>query len=287
MLLALLAAAALAAPLERPTRARLDPAVRDAVDYTAYVVEPGSVRVGLGEIAIGVAPRVEVATSPALDALQNPLLRAKVDAARLGPLDVAVEGSGQLVDAFGLTGTRLRGGAVASLIVHEHLSVHAGADHVVTEISGVPELDRWVPDEVALPKVAHASATTWGRAAVDVRINRRDSLILEGRALLWSDARSEVPELDLAEWLPDGVVAMLDHEGAVPVEAMGVATLAYQLSLRNLDLRVGGGVSSVPGAWLLQSTEIAWRFGGKTRLEEAQARREWRTARREGVADAG
>ena len=39
---------------------------------------------------------------------------------------------------------------------------------------------------------------------------------------------------------------------------------------------MGAGVSNVPGAWLLQSTDLSYRFGGKTRRTESRMAKTWK-----------
>jgi len=57
--------------------------------------------------------------------------------------------------------------------------------------------------------------------------------------------------------------------------------MAYQASYKNATLRVGFGLSAIPYAWLMQSTELAFHFGGKTRSGERRMRRGWRQNRRD------
>ena len=132
------------------------------------------------------------------------------------------------------------------------------------------------------------------RFAIDWRFNRRDSLVLQASATPWaSGARSingvpdEVAETDQAEEIETQIdslppILLLDDlldSGDSPAERIMssyVTTLAYQASYKNATLRVGVGVSAIPYAWLLQSTELAFHFGGKTRTGERRMRRGWR-----------
>ena len=64
--------------------------------------------------------------------------------------------------------------------------------------------------------------------------------------------------------------------GSSPVTKTYVTSAAWQFSWKKVDLRAGLGFSNVPGAWLIQSTDLSYRFGGKTRRGERKMRRTWK-----------
>jgi len=275
-----------------PRRWRLPANARAQTDFTAYTLEFGEVRLGLAGISAGVLPRTQVGTVPVLDALGVFNVQLKVTPLRVGPLDVA--GSAKVYryagDTMGAAYVSL--GGTASLMVLPAWSVHGGAEWSSFAAKGTPDLDPLLPvlgrftaftpseemvdqAEEALFFEATGRAVTV-RAATDVRFNRRDSVILQGQAMVWGQA-------DLPVEVPAAVTGgapLQEGEGAVPVTDAYSASIAYQLALKHLELRVGVGTSSVPGAWLLQSTELAWRFGGPTRSEERRMVRGWRQNKR-------
>ena len=118
----------------------------------------------------------------------------------------------------------------------------------------------------------------WVRAATDIRFNRRDSIILQAATVPF--ARLQVNEqIDL----PD--IAQLDEvlafDGKVPLSTMYMLSAAYQIAWKNVHLRIGGGTSTLPMAWLTQTTELSVRFGGKDRIERGRQNRNWRRNRRD------
>ncbi|MFZ5479317.1 MAG: hypothetical protein ACOZNI_21305 [Myxococcota bacterium] len=271
----------------RPKHLLLPSNPRGQTDFTAYTLEWGEVRVGIGSVGVGVLPRVQVSTSPVLDVLGAANVSGKIDAVRAGPLDLAVSGTWCGYDGETLDARVLGAGASASLIVAKPWSIHSGVDWTDAEVAGTPQLDTFASvlgaqtgtdltaaqvtaAEEALELRAHVTAVR-ARVATDVRVNRRDSLVLQGQAVTWADVDT-----------PDAVQGLVsDRTGPVAVEEAYAASLAWQISWHNVDLRVGAGVSSVPGAWLFNTFDLAWRFGGPTRAEERRMNAGWRENRRE------
>ncbi|MDP6933892.1 MAG: hypothetical protein QGG40_13290, partial [Myxococcota bacterium] len=72
--------------------------------------------------------------------------------------------------------------------------------------------------------------------------------------------------------------AMAYNQDTSPMEAYA-ASLSWQFAWKHSDLRFGLGTSSVPGAWLMQSTDLSVRLGGKVRREERRMRKGWRRSR--------
>ena len=94
--------------------------------------------------------------------------------------------------------------------------------------------------------------------------------------MLWADVEREFdapPVLGM-----DKAMALADS-GASPVPETYVASAAWQFSWKRVDLRAGLGISNIPGAWLLQSTDLSYRFGGKTRRGEKRMRKTWKRNR--------
>ena len=59
----------------------------------------------------------------------------------------------------------------------------------------------------------------------------------------------------------------------------GALSLAYQMDLQHLSLRLGLGVSRPALTWTQESLELAWRFGGPSRAAERRALHTWRQNR--------
>lgn len=273
-----------------PRHDRLPPHPRSLTDYTAYSLEWGEVELGLNRITAGVLPRTQMGTAPALDLIGIQNASAKVDFLRAGPVDLAVDGSHHRLPLGEFLGYRTSVGGVASVRITPRWGIHGGGHYAELGAHGLPDLSRvspvvqaispseiWAYDLASLGPdagVAFRASTVTARAAIDFGVNRRDTVILQGQAMLWGSLDSNKgehipPVFGLDE-------ALTDRAGAVPIQEAYVASLAYNASWRRAQLRVGAGVSSVPAAWLLQATELSWHFGGKTLREERAMQRGWR-----------
>ncbi len=279
--------------------------------WSAYALEWGEARVGVSEVAVGVLPRTELGTSVPLDALGVGNGRVKVDALRLGPVDLAVEGSYHSLPRTDFSMSWLQAGGLLSLRVAEPVTLHLGSRWGRIDASGLPdlgalagpftggqteELDTWVTAareqgvELAVQRTSVSS-----RVALDWRFNRRDMLVLQASGVPWAsgartteglddvpDEVAEETEATLSGLPPILLLDDLLDSGDTVGERLAssyMATLAYQASFKNATFRVGIGTSALPWAWLIQSTELAIHFGGKTRAEERRMRRGWRDNR--------
>jgi hypothetical protein len=207
-----------------------------------------------------------------------------------------------------------------SVRIADPVTFHAGSRWGRITASGLPDLgaagsllsggqgdqlDAWMAEARAqgVSLAVERTAIT-AQAAMDFRFNRRDSLVVQATATPWaSGARSTegIPEeaegtdaeaevVSTIDGLPPILLLddLLDSGDTVGERLVSsyVATLAYQANYKNATLRIGFGLSAVPYAWLLQSTELAFHFGGKTRSGERRMRRGWRKNRRE-LGDGG
>ncbi|MES2643699.1 MAG: hypothetical protein V4850_29705 [Myxococcota bacterium] len=284
--------ASVVAPVDRPVHHQRPVHARGQTDFTAYTLEWGEVRLGLKNTGVGVLPRTQLTTQPVLDVLGAPNASIKVNAIRLGALDISATGDWGMSRDDELSASFLGAGATLSLQIAKPWSIHGGASWVEAKVEGTPELDTLAlilgqvsgtqvsPDTVEqaesiLVLDGHVQALTV-HAATDVRLNRRDSIVLQGRAVLYEDV--DVPRF-FERVAPD-------HAGWLPITSAYSVSLAWQLSWRNVDLRIGGGLSSVPGAWLLNTVDLAWRFGGPTRADERREVVAWRKGKRERTREA-
>lgn len=288
----------------KPKRHRLPQNPYQNTDFTAYSLEFGEWRVGLASVSVGLAPRVQLGTAPALDAIGVYNANLKVNILRAGPVDLAVGGAHYNLPLEGFSGTWTQGSATLSTRILKPWSLHVTGSYVDLKAEGTPQLGELgsmilvvamgdsladAPAQVraqaeaeaqrATPNIdADASAATV-RVATDIRLNRRDSIILQGQAMVYGQYNADVgTDLPPMFGLDEALDAAQESES--PILETYVASVAYQMNWKRLQLRVGAGVSSVPGAWLLQSTDLAWRFGGETKQSERRMRRAWRHDKR-------
>ncbi len=289
----------------KPRASSLPPNPHATTDFTAYTLQPGELKLGLASVGVGVLPNVQLTTAPSMFYAGVPNLSAKVNAIQVGPLNVAVTGSRYQLNQDTFRSAYTGVGALASLRIVEAWSVHGGFSYAGLSAKGVPDLCAISPlltdvDTVAAaceqiadtgPQPVSSSGSAFGleghdvygelmwlRAATDVRFNRRDSVILQASAVPFARLQvSEEIELpDIAE-----LDEVLTFDGQVPLSAMYMVSAAYQMAFKNVHLRVGIRTSSLPLAWLTQTTELSVRFGGKDRWERAKQQRNWRRNRRD------
>lgn len=283
----------------KPRHAAMGILPRQKVDFTAYALEPGEARVGVSQISIGLMPRMHAGTSLLLDGLRLYNGHLKFNIIRLGNFDLAVQGSvyglpiGEFYAQYSATAL------LASWIQSDHLSFHAGAERALLEFRGIPDLgevspllialagedpDTWEMDPEGLlhginPRFQ--GNAVWVNGAVEWRLNRRDSLIARGSAVVHAEARAQVN----VDWeqlnLPPiaGLDQAFSATGAGVAAESWAAALAYQASWKQVDLRVGLGYSAVPWAWVLKSVDLSYRFGGETRQHERRALQGWRRSK--------
>lgn len=283
----------------RPSRHRLPPNPYGNTDYTAYTLEFGEVKLGVASITVGALPRTQIGTVPALNALGIYNAHAKVNVLRLAGFDFAVRGAAHWLPLGDFDGMYIDGGLLVSQQFHPRFSMHGAASYNSMSVRGVPDFTRasplitaitgdlsaynppeeWFGDEAPRIRAEALSA----RVAMDYRFNRRDSVVFQAQALLRAAVVTELGDVEISEALPPiaGLDEALSYKGSFkPTEAY-VMSLSYQANWKQVDLRVGVGLSSVPWAWLLQSTELSYRFGGKTRRTEHRQRRTWRLNRKD------
>jgi hypothetical protein len=270
-------------------------------DFTAYTLEWGEVKIGLASITAGLLPRTQIGTVPLLDLLGVPNVNLKVNALRAGPVDVAILGSFYTIGLGEFRGTWLGSGAMASVRIAEPLSFHFGGDYVSVNGGGFPDprglpslltdatgtdLDDW---EMTLEELeAQGGDLTISadiirvKAAMDYRLNRRDSFVFQFSGMWRARASGDltIPLLNFDEIA--GQEAYSDSwSGASGMAESYMVTVSYQATFKKFDLRLGGGKSGFPLAWLLQANDLSFRFGGETRWKEARENRGWRADKRE------
>lgn len=275
-----------------------------ATDYTAYTLDLGEVRLGLAEVGVGAAPRVQIATTPAWYALGAWNVKTKGDIVRAGPFDLALVGNvNGLLEGRDFQALWTRLGVVTSTRATDAWGIHVGAgwDHVL--VRGLPsqqtlrafiwdaesraEYDAWYDTATDADANLEADQNLVSvRLATDYQFTHRDALVLQSSGIVWGQAtslltasvdgeRAELPPiLNLDQLLVD------ETDPATALSATWQASLAYQATWRYLQIRLGFGWSAMDWAWVPATFDLSWRFGGKTRREAAAHWDHWRADQR-------
>ena len=269
----------------QPKRNKLPQVPHAQTDFTAYTLEWGETKMGLASITVGALPYTQVGTVPVLDVLGVYNGHIKFNPIQAGPYALGIGSSFYALQAGEMSASRLGISLIQSVDILAPWSAHLGLRWSNLKSSGVPDLDELPgiltggtsaaefhasqkPSEwdIHLQELALSLATDW-------RFNRRDSLIFQASAVVWSNVIARgyeaPPILGMDQVLnkPAGT--------SVPIKETYVTSLAWQWSWRRTDLRIGAGLSNVPGAWLLQSLDLSYRFGGETRRTERRMNKTW------------
>lgn len=271
----------------KPKRELMNQVPRAQVDYTAYTLEFGEVKIGLANVLVGVAPRVQLGTSPVLFALGVRNVNGKVNPLRFGRFDLAAEGSYYSLPLGDFRLTYTGGGGRISGQVSGPMSLHLGGTFNRIQGGGTPDisglnplllgttqkdLDDWAElvEETGAEVDLDANIYTINFAA-DWRFNRRDSLVFQAGAWLNVNASAEVNVPPIA-----GLEEAFNESRDYDLGDAYMASLAYHIAGKHWEFRFGIGLSSASWAWLLQSTDLSYRNGGSTRMSEWRTRRTWR-----------
>ncbi len=285
----------------QPTRGKLPQNPYQHVDFTAYTLEWGEIQAGLNRSTIGVLPRTQVGTQIPLWGLGIQNANAKVNALRMGPVDLAITGNymslspsneGDLsIQYYGV-------GGYGSLRLLDNWSVHAGGQYAELNIGGVPDFTALsgpiktftglTDDDITEITNAIDESVDYARSeqilsakiATDIRLNRRDSFIIQGNYMnsKTSDSGLSVEAEGVGLNLEsDQISSPLFQYLLVPQESSinYGASLAYQASFKRAYLRLGIGYSTIPYAWLLQSIDLTWRWGGQTKRRANELEKVW------------
>jgi hypothetical protein len=284
----------------------------NTASYTAYTLEPGEAKIGLGAVQVGVLPRFQVGTVPLLDLVGVFNGNARYDFLRAGPLDLGVlaqaytvpltnvleaVGAGEFLTGDQGTTVTSRAswvglGATASVRLAPPWTLHTQVYWASPSVKGAIAFDD-LP-EVLVPGLDLGGSAAVGlgvkadlailNLATDLRFNRRDSVYawlrypFYGRVRGVTDGAIEgFEQLENAQF----IVAYGDRIALADGYSLAVG---YQASWRHLELRLGVGWSAVPNTWLLQAFELAYRFGGPTRRHEREVRQGYRDVKRETEA---
>ena len=271
-----------------PKRSRLPSVAHGQTDFSAYTLEWVETKIGAASVTFGALPRTQIGTVPVLNFMGIYNGHVKINALRLGPYALGVGTNYYRLQIGDFVGAHTGVSVIQSVQIMKPWGLHVGARFANLESSGIPDVSI-LPSSLtgnADPNDVQArlegTEDSWRfhgqtlalSVATDIRFNRRDSLLLQGGATVWAklvERGFEAPPilgLDEAFNLETGSTS--------PIAETYVASAAWQFSWRRVDLRVGAGISNVPGAWLLQSTDLSYRFGGKTRSSERRMKRTWK-----------
>jgi len=266
------------------------------IDYTAYTLGKGETRLGLMSIDTVPLRDVQIGTQPLLDLLGIYNVRAKLQAVRGDRGALAVTGGAMAVpitdllkqlggrNAFGvgrrlfvdsLTYTSL--GVLGSVRVHDQFSIHGGFNYLGAVGRGQFDFNNLpvvvVPGggpvgggAVVVPRLAADVYSV--RLAMDGRLHPLHSVVLQANVPVFASARGTVEGglEGLPEEVEDFDLSIGFGQALSPSEAYR-ASLAYQLTLDRVDLRVGLGVSGLASplnrSWVVEAFDLAYRFGGR------------------------
>jgi hypothetical protein len=265
----------------RPRLRKLPPNPRAQVDYTAYTLDFGEVRMGLSNTQIGILPRTQVGTNLPLNLLGIQNANIKVNPLRLGRMDLSLQGSGYRYTQEQFAAQYWTMGPTVSAVLSERWGMHLGAQYWSVAMRGTFSAGEvysafGLVDELGLfPNIAYQGQAASARLAVDYRLNRRDSFVLDLSSVLWmqdiTGGSAKVPAM-LSPYVAT-------NDDWSPLNSYR-ATLAYQMDMKRLSLKAGVGVSSPSYLWLLTSFEASYRFGGTTKADERRQRSSWRQDKR-------
>ena len=263
--------------------------INRATDYTAYTLELGEVRLGLAEVGIGVAPRVQLATTPLWYALGAWNLKTKADIFRAGPWDMALVGNvNGLTEGRDFQAIWTRVGMIHSFQAGKRVGIHVGGgwDHIFA--MGLPSEEAlrpfvWTPQRREAYDAWYATAVAsdarleanqnlvTARLALDLKLTHRDAIVAQASGIAFGDSRSAVTATVDGELVDLPPVLGLDKiliDEPDPGNALAnswIAGLAYQATFRHLQVRIGGGWSAQTWAWVPATFDLSWRFGGRSR----------------------
>jgi hypothetical protein len=262
--------------------APIDPAYEPG--FSAYTIGAKRVRLGLMNLDYGLLDNLQVGTAPVLDAVGVFNLHGKVTAIRTQRIDMSFEATGLFwngswgedqesisVNAWPLMAT-------GSWMISERFSLHLGYRWDNVDVRGsfdsedlvralMSSLGIDLSDEIydALEDKGDlygGGRLTLGqsRLAVDCRLNRRDSLILQVWRYNTLNARIDAGAT-VDETMEAGAAVHIQQ----PLDGVFAATtsIAYQMTLPRFRVRVGipiSGADAMPTMWLPQAFELSWLF---------------------------
>lgn len=253
--------------------------------FSAYTVGRHDLRVGLLNLDFGLLDNLQVGTAPALDLLGIYNVRAKVTAIQTRRIHASFEATGLFwngtwgEDAEDLSITAWPLMVTGSWMVGRKVSLHAGyrwenldlrggfdAEDLASGLASMLGLDLGEELSAALEDQGAfygggRMTLGQGRLALDWRLNRRDSLIVQVWRYNTLHARIDAGA-ELAGGTTEAGAAVKIEQ---PLEGVvgAASSLSYQLTWPRFRARVGiplPGEDAMPLLWLPQAFELYWLF---------------------------
>ncbi len=241
------------------------PVDRDADSWSAQTLAPGQFQLGTHSGAAPIA-RVEVGTSTLPLLAGAPNVDLKVQAVATAPFDLALVGGYARFHGEGLEAWTVRAGGRASawagpFSVHGSVLWHGAmvtGSLEETWLATVPPLSWAVEGGAGFADLDDAIDAVRPAVAIAWAVTDTDTVVLRGEGWVWAWI-DPIPGLELY-----GLDDLQGHKGPLPLRDTYVASVSLQHTWDHARLRAGLGTSAVPLAWVVQTVELSWRFGGPT-----------------------
>ena len=280
----------------KPSRGKLPQNPYQHVDFTAYTLEWGEVQLGLNRSSLGILPRTQISTQVPLWALGVNNVSGKVNLLRAGPFDLAITGNYLSLPSNNFAIQYSGVGAFGSLRLTDNWSIHTGGQRANLHINGIPDISQFNHllvkfgqlsqsdidnfNEILQESVQYERQETIfsGKLATDIRLNRRDSFILQGN-MMYSENQGDGLKVNIQDTelslddFSSPIAEVLFNPKETSLNYGG--SLAYQASFKRAYVRLGIGYSNIPYMWTLQSIDFTWRLGGKTKRRANNMEKVW------------
>ncbi|MCB9687591.1 MAG: biopolymer transporter ExbD [Alphaproteobacteria bacterium] len=237
----------------------------NTTSYSAYTLEWGETKIGIGSITTGVLPGLQVGTAPLLDVVGVFNVSGKLNLGRRGPLDAGVLGHFYTVPLTGVvsalaedfdgtaSASYFAAGATASLRVASPVTVHGQLYWARPSAQGEIHFDE-LPLELFPSDLTLTADVGIGvnadllitNLATDVRFNRRDSVFVWARYPFYGVVRGRT-EASIPGISGGTSFGTLGYETFIPPQDSLSVAGGYMASWKHVELRVGIGWTSTGG----------------------------------------
>ncbi|NOY27729.1 MAG: hypothetical protein GXP62_17845, partial [Oligoflexia bacterium] len=266
------------------------------LDGTAYTLGQGRFRAGLFKQSWGALDNVDLSTNAALWLFGLPNLSTRITAIQTPRVDLALRAGvtwidlQRMLDISGGRATLIPVGFTGSVVLADPLSVHLGGTWNILDASGeyttqqlaqgiatatgtdinpdLLDVLQGIDQDSSIYAGAHV-VLTQSHLGVDLRLNRRDSIIFRSTTflLLKGTIQGGYSTSSVDGATGSGVTAEIGPSARLTIpladQVSVLSTLSYQASWRRLHLRVG--LPLVLGAnWLValpQAFSLHWLLG--------------------------
>ncbi|MCA9488963.1 MAG: biopolymer transporter ExbD [Myxococcales bacterium] len=237
----------------------------NTTSYSAYTLEWGETKIGVGSITTGVLPGLQIGTAPLLDVVGVFNVSGKLNLGRRGPLDAGVLGHFYTVPLTGIvtslaedfdgtaSASYFAAGATASLRVASPVTVHGQLYWGRPSAQGEIHFDE-LPLELFPSDLTLSADVGIGvnadllitNLATDVRFNRRDSVFVWARYPFYGVVRGRT-EASIPGVSGGTSFGSLGYETFIPPQDSLSIAGGYMASWKHVELRVGIGWTSTGG----------------------------------------